>query len=222
MKRKIIYGTNKRLKREEFSKVISDKGLDFDLYFLNDINFPGKIDVAAPTFKENSIIKTKIVRDYCDSSKLDAISDYTLIMADDAGLVVDALGGKPGINPTGVGDSTEQIGYITRMLSLLRNIEPGNRGATLVCVLTAIRANGEIITVTETLRGRIATQCGDLGSRVYSPIFIPDGEIKVLTELKDYIMPHAKAFAKLLDLEMKHEDNEVSKKEKGYSLTKQC
>ena len=86
------------------------------------------------SFVENAIIKAR------HASRLSGLP----AIADDSGLVVDALGGQPGIhsarfaNPTGTGNSSDADNNAL-LLDLLRNVPPAQRGARFHCIIALLR-----------------------------------------------------------------------------------
>lgn len=84
----------------------------------------------APTFVENALIKARAA---CANTCLPAI-------ADDSGIAVDALGGRPGIRSAryaGVGASDRE--NIARLLDEMRGVAPPMRTATFICVIVFMR-----------------------------------------------------------------------------------
>ena len=127
-----------------------------------------------------------------------------LVIADDSGLEVDALGGAPGIysaryagaNAT----SRDKIDKLLRELARVRAIGDG-RLARFRCVV-ALARNGDLLGTFEgTVEGRIADEArGDAGFG-YDPIFVPDGFEKTFgeltTEVKNTISHRGKAIRAL-------------------------
>jgi len=106
-------------------------------------------------------------------------------IADDSGLEVDALGGRPGVRTRRyAGPNATDEDNNAKLLGELAGLPPERRGARYVCVLAlALPADGAgpteavpIRTVRGTSRGRIATEPRGSGGFGYDPIFEPDGE----------------------------------------------
>ena len=129
-----------------------------------------------------------------------------LVIADDSGLEVDALGGAPGIysaryagaNAT----SRDKIDKLLRELARVRATEDGRR-ARFRCVV-ALARNGNLLGTFEgTVEGRITEKArGDAGFG-YDPIFVPDGFGQTFGELsaqvKNAISHRAKAIRVLAE-----------------------
>lgn len=81
---KLVIATNNKGKLQEYREML---GSSFTLLSLKDVGFDGDFDETGETFEENAFIKAKCVFDFCKIPTL----------ADDSGLMVDALGGAPGV-----------------------------------------------------------------------------------------------------------------------------
>ena len=85
----IIYATTNEGKKNQIQSFLEYNNYDVKLITLKDIGFNEDIDENGETFEENSYIKAKAVKDFCDRKNINKI-----IVADDAGLMVDALNRK--------------------------------------------------------------------------------------------------------------------------------
>jgi XTP/dITP diphosphohydrolase len=118
------------------------------------------------TFEENAIIKARAVS---EASGLPAI-------ADDSGLMVDALDGAPGVFSARYGGSHE-LSDEYRWKLLLKNMEGmEQRTAKYVSVIAAVFPDGRILTARGECHGEIAESPRGDGGFGYDPIFrLPDG-----------------------------------------------
>ena len=118
------------------------------------------------TFEENAIIKARAVS---EASGLPAI-------ADDSGLMVDALDGAPGVFSARYGGSHE-LSDEYRWKLLLKNMEGvEQRAAKYVSVIAAVFPDGRILTARGECHGEIAESPRGNGGFGYDPIFrLPDG-----------------------------------------------
>jgi XTP/dITP diphosphohydrolase len=105
-------------------------------------------------------------------------------IADDSGLEVDALGGRPGVRTRRYAgeDATDEANN-QKLLAALSGLPPKRRGARYVCVLALAlpdvagpRGGVPIVTARGTCRGRIATEPRGTGGFGYDPIFEPSSE----------------------------------------------
>ena len=89
---KIIYGSGNPDKLAEIKAFFQNNKLSDEVLSLKDINFTEDIIEDGDTFEENSLIKAKAIKKYCDENNINEI-----IITDDAGLCVDPLNGRPGV-----------------------------------------------------------------------------------------------------------------------------
>lgn len=127
-----------------------------------------------------------------------------MTLADDSGLVVDALGGAPGIYSarfSGAGASDGK--NIRKLLRLLKNTREDGRGARFVCCMVLARRGHVIKQVTGRVRGRILTAGrGDLGFGYdpvfyYRPLHLTFGELE--PEIKNGISHRGRAVRMMAD-----------------------
>ena len=142
------------------------------------------------TFEENAIIKARAVS---EASGLPAI-------ADDSGLMVDALGGAPGVFSARYGGSHE-LSDEYRWKLLLQNMEGmEQRAAKYVSVIAAVFPDGRILTARGECHGEIAESPRGEGGFGYDPIFrLPDGRhmAEIDMEEKNRISHRAIALAEM-------------------------
>jgi XTP/dITP diphosphohydrolase len=153
-----------------------------------------EITESGTSFEENAKLKAIAV-----SKKLP-----DLVIADDSGLEVEALGGAPGIHSARYAGANasdkERIAKLLRKLAKV-NAKSDRRRARFRCVL-AVARDGQILATGEGIvNGKIAERpCGSHGFG-YDPIFIPDGFEETFAELaeevKNNISHRAKAIGKL-------------------------
>ena len=145
-----------------------------------------------------------------ENAKLKALAASTqlpaLVIADDSGLEVDALGGAPGIYSARYAGANatdrDKIDKLLRELARVRATDDGRR-ARFFCVV-ALARNGDLLGTFEgTIEGRIADEAGGTFGFGYDPIFVPDrfeqtfGELP--KEVKNTISHRAKAIRALAD-----------------------
>lgn len=183
---KIIYGSGNKHKVEEIQNFIYNNHLDIEILSLKDIYFDEEIEENGETFEENSMIKAKAIQKFCEENQLNEI-----IVTDDAGLCVDALGGKPGVySARYAGDHAPQEVVLQKLLSELKDVPEEKRTASFVCVLTAVLPNGKIIVARGETKGNIAKTPGKMGGLTYSPVFMPEEYGTVMSELEPEQLKH--------------------------------
>ncbi len=195
---KIIYGSGNKGKIQQVKELFRNNKIDVELLSLKDINFNEEIDENGETFEENSLIKAKAIKDFCERKNINEI-----IITDDAGLCVDALDGRPGVySARYAGDHASQEATIEKLLGEMQDVPEDKRTAKFVCVLTAILRNGEVVVARGETKGKIANKPGPMGKLTYGPIFVSDEYGKVMNELTTEQLKHThreKALIELLD-----------------------
>ena len=139
-----------------------------------------EITESGTSFEENAKLKAIAV-----SEKLSG-----LVIADDPGLEVDALGGAPGIQSAryaGVNASDKE--KIAKLLSRVANVEAKSdqRRARFRCVLAVARDGQVLATFEGVVEGKIAERPRGSHGFGYDPIFIPDGFEETFAELPEKV-----------------------------------
>ena len=192
---KIIFGTGNGHKLEELreiTRLYTGKN-DFIEFVVPEPPFE-PIENGS-TFEENSLIKARAVKPQ---------SGY-FILADDSGLCVEALGGRPGLYSARYAPTQDE--KIQKLLAEMENQQ--NRRAKFVCAMTLLNDKGEILfKTTGECHGKIAQKRAGTNGFGFDPVFIPNEgqnseEIKTLaqmpSELKNQISHRAKALKKIID-----------------------
>ena len=197
---KMIYGSSNVNKVKDIKSIIKAHGADIEVISLKDIEFTGEIIEDGETFEQNSEIKAKAVKEFCDKNKI----EYDIITTDDAGLCVDCLNGEPGVySARYAGENASQEENLNKLLSNIEKTGDTGRTAKFVCVLTNFLKDGTKIVSRGECNGKIAKEIKKLGGLTYSPVFIPDGYDVPMSELsaEEYESAHNhrdKAFSQLL------------------------
>ena len=178
---KIVYGTSNKGKIEQVKEYLEYKKENIEIVSLIDIGFDEEIVEDGKTFEENSLIKAKAIKSFCDKNNI-----HEIIMTDDAGLCIDALNGEPGVySARYAGDHAPQIESITKVLNKMKDVKDEDRTAKFVCVLTLMMPDGTSKVARGETLGKIVKTPGPLGKLTYGPIFIPNGFNKTMNELTD-------------------------------------
>jgi XTP/dITP diphosphohydrolase len=144
------------------------------------------------TFAENAAIKARAV----------AAATGLPALADDSGLVVDALDGAPGVFSARYGGAglTDRDRH-TLVLNQLRDAAPAGRTARFVAVLALVLPDGGMHQAEGTVEGAIADAPRGSGGFGYDPIFVPHGEDSTFAEIpadqKNRMSHRARALAAL-------------------------
>ena len=168
---------------------------------LSEIGFEQEIDETGTTLEENSAIKADAVYQWL------RVTGYRLpidgVFADDTGLEIDVLGGKPGVyTARWAGEPAAN-----RKKALVELADKTDRSAQFRTVITLIKFSAISDQYSETqvsgiVRGRIAEEEYGEGGFGYDPVFIPEGYDKTFGELpaevKNSISHRSRALAALV------------------------
>lgn len=170
---KLLVATTNRGKLAEYRELLAD--IDVEWVDLQDVGL-GTMEVAETedTFAANAILKA---RAYCEASGL-------LTLADDSGLVVDALDGAPGVYSAryGAPEVTTDRGRYEKLLAALQDVPLEKRTARFKCVVALAAPDQEIVTVEGKIEGKIAFSPRGSNGFGYDPVFLlSDG--RTLAEL---------------------------------------
>ena len=105
------------------------------------------------------------------------------VMGDDSGLVVDSLGGRPGVYSRRFGAKPDDDGRMAYLLEEMRKAESGPTSARFTCAVAVAREGKVVFEIERSLEGTIADAPRGDGGFGYDPIFIPEGYNATLGEL---------------------------------------
>lgn len=129
---------------------------------LKDIDPSFDVEETGTTFEENSLLKARAVADYFGK----------VALADDSGLEVDALQGRPGVYSARYGGANlDDNGRNLLLLEELKGVPKEERTARFVSVITCALPNGSHISFRGTCEGRIAPAPAGSGGFGYDPVF---------------------------------------------------
>ena len=136
-------------------------------------------DENGETFIDNAVIKAKALYDIV----------HAPVLADDSGLCVDALGGKPGIHTARYGEEEagRKLSAEEKYMLLLKNMEGiTNRRAEFVCAICLYLSPTRIYVIQETSEGSIAlAPSNGSGGFGYDPVFYNNEAGKIVAELPE-------------------------------------
>ena len=109
-------------------------------------------------------------------------------LADDSGLVVDALDGAPGIRSARyAGEDATDEQNVVALLDALGDVE--DRSARFVCVIVLLRPDGSELVAEGSIAGSIALEPRGSNGFGYDPVFVPDGTGTTFAEM-DQVSKH--------------------------------
>ena len=128
-------------------------------------------DENGADFEDNALIKARAVYDLLQSRPVPE-DTVRIVMSDDSGLVIDALGGAPGVH------SARYMGYDTdyrlrmeHILELMKNIPEEQRSARFVAAVAAVLPDGQSRVVRGAMEGRIGHSIAGENGFGYDPVF---------------------------------------------------
>lgn len=189
---KILLATQNAGKVRELKEQLSVFGIG--VISLLDLASHDAVEETGSTFADNAMIKAGAY----------AIRTGHYSLADDSGLEVDALGGRPGVYSARYGgDGLTDQDRVRLLLDELRAIQPEARTAQFVASIAFAAPDGRIIEVFEGIcRGSITESPAGEGGFGYDPVFIPEGFDRTFGELspeiKRRVSHRSKAVAKFI------------------------
>lgn len=156
----ILLATRNQGKVREIRELV--KGLRVEFLCLEDV--PPVPDVAedGTTFEENALKKA---REIAESSGM-------ATLADDSGLCIDALDGRPGVHSARyAGEHATDEEKCARILNEMRNVQEDRRSARFICVLALATPDGEEMLFRGVCEGRITSELRGTEGFGYDPIF---------------------------------------------------
>jgi XTP/dITP diphosphohydrolase len=175
--RQIVLATHNAHKLHELQRILAGPGHPYDVIGIDDLPDPSVVpDVkeTGSTFQENALLKAHAI---AEATGLAAV-------ADDSGLVVDALNGMPGIlSARWSGRHGDDRGNLDLLLAQLSDVPDDRRGAAFQCAAAIALPDGRERVVVGVMIGRLRrTPLGDNGFG-YDPIFVPEGYTRTSAEL---------------------------------------
>lgn len=169
----VLVATNNLGKVKEINDILDDPKIK--ILTIKDFPHLPRIEEDGKTYQENAFKKAK------------NISEYTgkICLADDSGLEIDYLKGKPGIYSSRWGNSDEE--RINKVLKLLENVPIDKRKAKFVCAAVLFFPDGKTYIVKEECNGSIEFKAKGEHGFGYDPIFLVPEYDKTFAELGDKI-----------------------------------
>lgn len=186
--KRLVFATNNQHKLEEARRIVSD---GFEIVSLAEIGCHDEIPETADTLEGNALIKARWVRDRYGYD----------CFADDTGLMVDALGGAPGVySARYAGEHCTPADNVKKLLHEMEGV--ADRHASFATCI-ALAAQGEEHCFTGSVEGDIATECHGDGGFGYDPVFRARETGKCFAEMsaddKNAISHRGRALRKLRD-----------------------
>ncbi|MEN2468046.1 XTP/dITP diphosphatase [Ornithinibacillus sp. JPR2-1] len=171
--KEIVIATKNEGKAKEFKVLFERYGIKATSLLDLEQELPD-IEETGSTFEENSALKSEGIANILQIP----------VMADDSGLVIDALDGEPGIfSARYAGEPKDDKKNIVKVLEKLKDVPTEERTARFVCVLSVSIPGETTIFKKGYCEGTIAFEEKGSHGFGYDPIFIPDGYNQTMAEL---------------------------------------
>ncbi len=162
---KVILASRNKGKIREIGAILSKCGME--VVSRDDAGIDTfEVEETGATFEENSYIKAKAIMDIAGVPTI----------ADDSGIMVDALNGEPGVySARFAGEDCTPLDNNIKMMELLKDVPDEERGAKFVSVITMLFPDGRELVARGEVKGRIIHEMKGENGFGYDPLFVPDG-----------------------------------------------
>ena len=156
---KVILASKNPHKLTELSAILSQHG--FEIALESEYGLDIDVDETGTTFEENSLLKAEAVM------KASGLP----VLADDSGLMVDALDGAPGVYSARYGHKSSDGERTEFLLENMKDVPDGKRTAKFVCVITCLWPDGRKIVARGECPGVITHEVHGENGFGYDPVF---------------------------------------------------
>ena len=170
---KLLVATGNSHKTDEIRAILGEDYVVSDLKAHPDLP---EVEETGTTFLENATLKAVEISKQVDG----------LILSDDSGLEVDALGGEPGVYSSRyAGEAGNDAANNKKLLHELQGED--SRTARFRCVMV-LAQDGEVLTSFDgAVEGRMLSELHGEGGFGYDPLFVPDGYDQTFSQLSEGI-----------------------------------
>ena len=159
---KIVFATGNAGKVREIKAILAD--LNIEVLSMKEAGVVAEAEENGATFAENAMIKAKDIAGKVSNA---------IVMADDSGLVIDALNGEPGIySARYLGEDTPYSVKNAHIVNRLEGIAVEERTARFVCAIAAVLPDGRVLSTEGTIEGYIGYEERGTNGFGYDPIFM--------------------------------------------------
>ncbi len=167
---RIVFATGNQGKMNEIREIMAD--FPVTILSMKEAGISVDVDENGSSFMENSFIKAEAVAQKCRELGYEG----DIILADDSGLVVDALGGEPGIySARYMGEDTPYSIKNAKIIERMEGVKEDERSARFVCAIACVMPDGTHLESEATYEGAIGYEEKGEHGFGYDPIFyLPD------------------------------------------------
>ncbi len=190
---KLIFATGNENKMREIREILAGRG--YEILSMKEAGIDIDVEENGKTFSENALIKARAISE----------ASGELVLADDSGLEIDALGGEPGIySARYMGHDTSYVEKNNNLIQRLEGVPDEKRTARFVCAMAAVFPDGREEVVVGTMEGRIGYEIAGENGFGYDPIFyLPEygkTSAEISPEEKNAISHRGKALRAIAEL----------------------
>lgn len=189
--KQVVIATKNKGKAKDFEALFTPLG--FEVVTMFDVAPDMEIEETGTTFEENAVLKAETL----------AKALNMIVIADDSGLVVDALDGAPGVYSARYAGDHDDEANIVKVLENLAGVPEEKRTARFMCALAIAGPEMDTTTVFGTCEGVILEEKRGTNGFGYDPIFFVPEQGRAMAELtpeeKGAISHRGNAIRKLAD-----------------------
>ena len=185
----LIIASNNKGKIREYKQLLQPFG--YDVVSQSEAGINIEVEETGTTFAENSALKARAIY----------ALKHCAVLADDSGLVVDALGGEPGVYSARYGGCENDADRVSLVLEKMKNVSEENRTAHFVCTIHFIDTDGSEIPVEGRVYGKIGYEPIGENGFGYDPVFMYEGKsfAQLGAEEKNGVAHRANALKALIE-----------------------
>lgn len=159
----IVFATGNQDKMREIREIMADS--EAKISSMKEAGIRAEAVEDGTTFEENALIKARAVAACTDA----------IVLADDSGLEIDALGGEPGVySARYMGEDTSYTVKNRNLIDRLAGVAKEGRTARFVCAIAAVLPDGRELVTRQTMEGYIGWEPEGENGFGYDPIFYLD------------------------------------------------
>ena len=172
MRKTLLVGSGNKKKADELDTLL--EGLPWTVQSLDGFPAVPEPEEDGDTFTANAVLKARYYGE----------ANGVACLADDSGLVVDALDGEPGIfSARYAGDKCDDAANVAKLLNALAETPWHERTARFVCCAAFFAPGAEPHVETGVVEGRIAIEAFGKNGFGYDPVFVPAGFDETFAEM---------------------------------------
>ena len=169
--KQVVIATKNKGKAKDFEALFNPFG--FEVVTMFDVAPDLEIEETGTTFEENAILKAETLANLLGK----------IVIADDSGLMVDALNGEPGVYSARYAGDHDDEANMVKLLANMKEVPEEERTARFCCALAIAGPNMETETVFGTCEGVIAQEKKGTNGFGYDPVFYVPALKKHMAEL---------------------------------------